>query len=234
MTRKRLYGILATNSLAFGGLLVFALVCKLSDNPVLQQLYEFIRDMSLIFVTLAAAWIASVFQRRAGFLKSLREEWREIVDTKSILVAYCEHPNPTMDQYIEARRRISQTIDYMRIVYRNVLESERYIGFYPYESLHDMRRAIDRIDPRTRSDVTVDEKMATKKYIRDRFLALRENFLEEFDLEEPAKPVVGRDRSRRKIDSPKPVVACTPPGPDGRLVMTTPGTYARASDSDLG
>jgi hypothetical protein len=233
MTRKRLHGILAINSLLFTLLLAFALACKLSGNPVLQSLYEFIRDMSLILVTLAAAWLASVFQRRANFLKSLREEWREIVDTKSILVAYCEHPSPSMDQYIEARRRISQTIDYMRIVYRNVLESDRHIGFYPYESLHDMRRALDDIDPRKRRDVTIEERKVAKKYIRDRFLCMRENFLEEFDLQEPARPVLGRDQSRRKVDSPRPVVACTPPGPDGKLDYTAPATCPRPLDSDM-
>lgn len=208
MTRRKLRSILVINSIVFASLLLLALVCKLSGHPVLQSLYEFIRDMSLIFVTMAAAWLAAVFQKRANFLKSLREEWREIVDTKSILVAYCEHPTPSMDKYIEARRRISQTIDYMRIVYRNVNESDKYIGKYPYESLHDMRRAMDAIDPRVRVEIGIDEKVATKKYIRDRFLALRENFLEEFDLQEPSKPITAENQQRRKISLPAGKVHC--------------------------
>ena len=199
MTRRRLYRILSINFALFATLLLIAMVCKLSGDTFLGEIYEFIRDMSLIFITLAAAYLANVYQKRSNFLQSLREEWREVVDTKSILVAYCEHPEPTMDDYIEARRRISQTIDYMRIVYRNVLESDQYIGYYPYESLHDMRRAIDDLDPKKRSDISFEEKKRTKKYIRDRFLALRENFLEEFDLQEPTKPVLGRDKIRKKI-----------------------------------
>lgn len=230
MTRKRLQGILAINSILFLLLLAVALACKLSGDPLLAQIYEFIRDMSLILVTLAAAWMASVFQKRASFLKSLREEWREIVDTKSVLVAYCEHPAPSMDQYIEARRRISQTIDYMRIVYRNVLESDKHIGFYPYESLHDMRRAIDRIDPRGGNEISLEAKKATKKYIRDRFLALRENFLEEFDLQEPARPVLGRDQMRRKIDSPIGRIHCTPPDAGDKMTGFAPGTLSFDAD----
>lgn len=202
MTRKRLHKILVVNFLLFVLILVGALACKLSKNPFLGDIYEFIRDMSLIFVTLAAAYLANVFQKRANFLLSLREEWHEIVSTKSTLVAYCEQPEAQMEDYIEARRRISQAIDYMRIVYRNILESDTYIGFYPYEPLHDIRRALNTIDPRKRNDITIEDKRLVKHTIVDAFLALRENFLEEFDLDEPSKSVVGKNRLRKKISNP--------------------------------
>jgi hypothetical protein len=204
MTRRRLHRILRTNAALFVLLLIIAMLCKLSGEPFLREIYEFIRDMSLIFVTMAAAYFANVYQKRANFLKSLREEWREIVDTKSALVAYCERPDTDVDDFVEARRRISQSIDYMRIVYRNVGETKKLIGYYPYEPLHDMRRALNQIDPRKRDDdVTYDQKWQVKQEIVDAFLALRESFLEEFDLQEPAKPVLGRNRKRKKKDSPK-------------------------------
>ncbi len=202
MTRQRLHKILLLNFLVFALILVIALLCRLWGNEFFAKVYEFIRDMSLIFVTLAAAFLANVFQKRANFLQSLREEWREIVDTKSVLVAYCEQPTTEIDDFIEARRRISQAIDYMRIVYKNILESDRYIGFYPYEPLHDMRRALNTVDPRKRADISFDEKRIVKHQIIDAFLALRENFLEEFDLHEPTKPVVGANRKRQKTSNP--------------------------------
>ncbi len=176
------------------------MTCKLSDIKVLNSIYEFIRDMSLIFVTLAAAHLANVFQKRSNFLQSLREEWREIVDTKSLLVAYCEQPETEINEFIKARQRISQAIDYMRIVYRNIGETNRLIGRYPFEPLHDMRRALNRIDPRKRSDITYEEKRQAKKEIVESFLALRENFLIEFDLPEPTYPVLGENGRRKKID----------------------------------
>jgi len=203
MTRKRLQKILLLQFLLFTAILVGALACKLSGNPLLLTMHDFIRDMSLIFVTLAAAYLAHIFQKRANFLQSLREEWREIVDTKSVLVAYCEQPDTSIEDFVEARRRISQTIDYMRIVYRNILESDQYIGFYPYEPLHDIRRALNNIDPRKRNDIPFEDKQAVKQTIIDAFLALRENFLEEFDLQEPTNPVAGRNRLRKKTSNPK-------------------------------
>ncbi|MCF6200056.1 MAG: hypothetical protein L3J67_11815 [Hyphomicrobiaceae bacterium] len=203
MTRKRLQKILILHFLLFMAILAGALACKLSGNALLFSVYEFIRDMSLIFVTLAAAYLAHVFQKRANFLQSLRDEWREIVDTKSALVAYCEQPDTQVNDFVEARRRISQAIDYMRIVYKNILESDQYIGFYPYEPLHDMRRALNSIDPRKRNDITFEDKRVVKRTIVAAFLALRENFLEEFDLQEPTNPVTGSNRLRKKISNPK-------------------------------
>ncbi len=203
MTRQRLRTILLTNAMVFTALLMVAFVCKMSGNGVLNEIYEFIRDMSLIFVTLAAAYLASIFQKRTNFLRSLREEWREIVDTKSALVVYCEEPETSISDFVEARRRISQAIDYMRIVYKNILESDHYIGFYPYEPLHDMRRALNTIAPRKRNDIPSQENKIVKHKIVEAFLALRENFLEEFDLNEPTHPVVGAGQMRKKVSNPK-------------------------------
>lgn len=203
MTRRRLHKILTIHFLLFALLLAVALVCKLWGHETLIKLYEFIRDMSLIFVTLAAAYLANVYQKRSNFLQSLREEWREIVNTKSALIVYCEQPETDINDFVEARRRISQTIDYMRIVYKNILESDEYIGFYPYEPLHDMRRALNTIDPREQSKITYEEKQQVREKIFHSFLALRENFLEEFDLDEPTSPVIGPNRLRKKISNPK-------------------------------
>lgn len=203
MTRRRLHKILTIHFLLFALLLAVALMCKLWGHETLIKLYEFIRDMSLIFVTLAAAYLANVYQKRSNFLQSLREEWREIVNTKSALIVYCEQPETDINDFVEARRRISQTIDYMRIVYKNILESDEYIGFYPYEPLHDMRRALNTIDPREQSKITYEEKQQVREKIFHSFLALRENFLEELDLDEPTSPVIGPNRLRKKISNPK-------------------------------
>ena len=42
----------------------------------------------------------------------------------------------------------SETIDNMRSVYQNVGETGDLIGLYPYAPLHDMRRALQTLDPR--------------------------------------------------------------------------------------
>jgi hypothetical protein len=65
----------------------------------------------------------------------------------------------------------------MRSVYKNVGETSRMVGLYPYEPLHDMRRALQTLEPRVNPDPSEEER-------------LRERFLEELDLEPPDKPLL--------------------------------------------
>jgi hypothetical protein len=53
-----------------------------------------------------------------------------------------------------------------------------------------MRRALQSIDPRKRAEVPVEERRLARDAILQSFYALRENFLEELDLDEPAHPLL--------------------------------------------
>src|SRR5215470_11868906 len=72
----------------------------------LKDAYEYLRDMSLLIATGGVAYITSVFQRRHSFLEALKEEWREIITTKSALFAYTQLEQPTPQHYVEAFCRI--------------------------------------------------------------------------------------------------------------------------------
>ncbi len=137
-----------------------------------------------------AAYLANVFQKRSNFVESLEEEWRGIVRTKSVLYTFCEKQYASTDDYLAAFCRISETIDNMRIVYGNAGETADLVGLYPYAPLHDMRRALQSIDPRKRSDIPAEEKKLARDAILQSFYALRENMLEELDLDEPAHPLL--------------------------------------------
>jgi hypothetical protein len=78
----------------------------------------------------------------------------------------------------------------MRIVYRNAGETDGLVGLYPYAPLHDMRRALQTLDPRVASDITKEKKALVRDAILQSFYALRETFLEELDLEEPQHPLL--------------------------------------------
>ncbi|KAI9880392.1 MAG: hypothetical protein M1823_006740, partial [Watsoniomyces obsoletus] len=112
----------------------------------LTDVYEYLRDMSLLIATGGVAYLTNVFQKRSGFTESLEEEWRGIVRTKAALYTFCEKPCPSTEDYLSAFSAISGTIDNMRIVYRNVGETDSLIGLYPYAPLHDMRRALQTLD----------------------------------------------------------------------------------------
>lgn len=167
------------------------------DAPWLRSLYEFINDMSLLIFTIGAAYLANVFQRRSNFVGNLKEEWHEIVRAKSSLICYIDNPARSPEDYLSAQKHLSECIDYMRIVYANVGETDRLIGKYPYEPLHDMRRALATIDPFS-GPVEQDALQAAREAIWEGFNALRERFLEELDLEVPARPITVAGARRKK------------------------------------
>jgi hypothetical protein len=155
--------------------------------------------MSLLIATGGVAYLANVYQKRSNFVESLEEEWRGIVRTKSALYTFCEKPFPSTDDYLAAFCRISETIDNMRIVYCNAGETESLVGLYPYAPLHDMRRALQSIDPRKRSEIPAEERKLVRDAILQSFYALRENFLEELDLDEPEHPLLISGGRRLKL-----------------------------------
>ena len=208
MTRKSLNRTIARLYIFLGTILAISLVAKFADHMpflkamgvegTLKDTYEFLRDMSLLIATGGVAYVSNVYQKRSSFVSSLETEWRGIVSTKNALYAFCEKPYPTPDDYIDAFCRISETLDNMRIVYRNVGETDTLIGLYPYAPLHDMRRALQTLDPRDPASITVDRKLARDTMLRS-FYALREHFLEELDIEEPDSPILLSGARRLKM-----------------------------------
>lgn len=159
-------------------------------NQLLKDVYEFLRDMALLIATGGVAYISNVFQKRSSFIDALRSEWRDIIETKSALFTYTNLEKPTTGEYLDAFCRLSETIDNMRIVYRNVGETDADIGLYPYAPLHDMRRVLQTLDPRKAESVSADQRELARNCILQSFYAVRETFLEELDLEEPEHPLL--------------------------------------------
>ncbi len=200
MTRASLNRTLLRAYVGLGLVLVLSLACKFADRipglagteaeGIARDLYEYLKDMALVFITVVAAYLANVFQKRSKFVESLEEEWRGIVRTKSALYTYCEKPYVSTDDYLAAFCRISETIDNMRIVYANAGETGTLVGLYPYAPLHDMRRALQSIDPRKRPDIPPEERKLARDGILQSFYALRETMLEELDLDEPTHPLL--------------------------------------------
>jgi hypothetical protein len=209
MTRSSLRRAMRRLTWTIGVLLIVAFIAKLAEHvpglqetrgaKVLKEFYEFLRDMSLLIATGGVAMITNNYQRRQSFLDSLKAEWRDIIETKSALLVFTHKPEPTHAEYIETYTRLSETIDNMRVVYKNVGESPAVIGLYPYAPLHDMRRVLQTLDPSKPEAAGVDRKLARETMLRS-FYALRERFLEELDLEEPDTPVLASGAKRLAKD----------------------------------
>jgi len=161
-------------------------------EKILKDAYEYLRDMSLLIATGGVAYITNMFQKRSSFVEGLKEEWRDIIATKSALFAYTQLERPTLDQYIATFCRLSETIDNMRSVYQNVGETGDLIGLYPFAPLHDMRRALQTLDPRKsiNAETDAEQRNLARDCILQSFYALRETFLEELDLEQPDHPLL--------------------------------------------
>ncbi len=198
MTRRSQTRILILVIAGLISLVVVALTSRIAGGQWLA-FYEFIRDTSLLVITVVAAYLAHIYQKRASFLQSLREQWHEIVEAKAALLFYLHQENPELDDYLWTARQLSTCIDNMRIVYSNVGETDDLIGLYPYAPLHKMRKVIESMDPRIAAP-TPEERYRARGEIWEAFKAIREHFLDEFDLEEPTRPILVDDMRRMKRD----------------------------------
>ena len=214
MTRSSLRRTLRRAYWILGLVLVVSIVAKLADHipglagsaaeRLLKDIYDYLKDMSLVLVTVVAAYLANVFQKRSLFLNALKEEWRNIVKAKSTLFTYTQLDSPSKEQYLAAFCAISESLDNMRAVYRNVGETDALIGLYPYAPLHDMRRALQTLKPASGRVVTADERELVRDSIMQSFYALRETFLEEMDLEAPDNPLlIYNGRRIKKSGAPR-------------------------------
>jgi hypothetical protein len=98
--------------------------------------------VAALLAALAGA-LAIVFQRRNEFIDSLRAVWADCLAAIGHLRTLYMREACSEQQILEAYRSLSVAIDSMRAVYRNVGETDRHIGFYPFETLHDLRRMLE-------------------------------------------------------------------------------------------
>ena len=61
-----------------------------------------------------------------------------------------------------------------------------------------MRRALQSLDPRKRTDISPEQRKLVRDAILQSFYALRENFLIELDIDEPNHPIIVSAARRRK------------------------------------
>lgn len=199
MTRKRQNRILMFVVAGLVVLITLALAAKLSGISWALNFYEFIRDTSLLIVTVIAAYMAHIYQKRSTFLQNLREQWHDIVHAKAELIYFCHLEKPTVEDYLFVARELSECIDTMRIVYSNVGETDKLVGLYPYAPLHHMRKELEKLDPRQATS-TPEQRYAARGEIWDAFNAIREHFLDEFDIDEPTRPILIFRMKRKRRD----------------------------------
>ena len=177
-------------------LIAAAIVFKATGH---DEVYTTIKELSPLVIAVLAAYLASRFQARAAFHASLRDVWSYLVEAKTELVAYTMDPSP--EQRARAYKQLSNAIDEVRGVYLNVGEDSAYRGHYPYEPLHDMRRALRDLG----ESPSEQELRAARDKIEGAWNALRPAFLAELEPTGPTNPITywwARD-TRKEGQAPK-------------------------------
>lgn len=185
MLVRRLLGVFCL----IGAILLGAVLGRYFGGTVGQEAYVIARDFKEIIIALGAVYLAHVFQQRAFFVQSLRSLWSDIIRAKNLLVQYTHDPALTAEKFGQAHQQLSYAIDDLRAVYSNVGESRQQLGYFPFEPLHDMRRALDALG-------FVETDAEGRKLARARIMqawhALRFNFRREFQPPQATRPVTAR------------------------------------------
>jgi hypothetical protein len=191
MTKRMLLVNVASVCLALAALLGVALL-----YPAFRDV---LKDFASIFLAIAAAYLTYCFQRRQAFLVSLRDLWHKCIEAKAELIEYTHDPKPDRAKFGKAHRALSTSMDLMRAAYCNVGETKTSIGLYPFEPLHDMRKALDSLGF---ENVTVDSQRQARQEIMNAWNAFRWKFLREFSTPSPTHHIVehGVSDPRRRRD----------------------------------
>lgn len=163
-----------------------ALVALVGLAQLYSPFHQVLKDFTSIFLAIAAAYLTYCFQRRQAFLVALRDLWHKCVEAKAEILEYTYDPSPDRTKFLKANRALSMSIDLMRAAYRNVDETETSIGYYPFEPLHDMRKALTKLGYENVSDETQQE---ARRDITNAWNAFRWSFLREFSTPAPSHSI---------------------------------------------
>lgn len=195
MTRRILWNKLASVVSLLCVYAATAVAAKFSGQDWLVRAYEPMRDFVPIVIGLAGTYVADTLQRRGQFVAALRDLWYEMVRAKGEMVAFLRSKERAADEFRQVWTAQSNVIDMVRGVYRNVGETNRLVGFRPFEPLVTMLSCLERADPQ--GNKTVDSATIVAE-IEESWNALREVFLDEFVLPEPEHSVLSQNARRLK------------------------------------
>ncbi len=182
---------------------LFMLIAKFAPNipgvanspldSIAHSFYDLMRDLTFVLPLIGIGYLIHALQRRSTFVESLEEEWRGIVRTKSTLFVFCEKQSPSLDEYVNALARISETLE--------SVQTDELAGLPHFTQLHDMRLAFQTLDPR-KGQNTASERMLVRDAIIQCFQIMRRFYIEELRISNAAarssrRPVPPEELPRR-------------------------------------
>lgn len=189
MTRKRLFrwtmGVVFIYILAIvTGIVLRIAVPDGVTGP--SAAYQTFKDLVPFLIAFPAAWLSYCFQRRASYLKALRELWAILIPAVQQAIQYTHLDNPKIEDFSKAQQDLSTVIDSLRGVFKNI-KSNDTVGFYPYENLKVIYKTMDWLKHATNQ--TADDRYWARRVMLTTWASMHQMLLLEFDREIPVYPL---------------------------------------------
>lgn len=148
--------------------------------------YETFKDLIPLILAMPAAYLGYCFQQRGSYLQSLRSLWSQLVISVNNAIQYTYLESPTHEEFGKTLSDLSIVIDELRGVYKNIGESSRNVGLYPYEPIKDIHKALCDLGF---GSLDENARRTARRKVVGHWKSIRSNFLDEFDRAEPTKVV---------------------------------------------
>ena len=153
-------------------------------------------------VAIPAAYLGDCFQRRSAYTSALREMWANLIESVNQARQYTFNNEPNQKFYGDVLKSLSKSIDEVRGVYRNIGESGKKIGIYPYESLKEIPKIISQLGFTEYDKLKADKARCSIDF---HWALLKSSFLFEFDRPVPTVvntpfEEVGKDNYWEKVN----------------------------------
>lgn len=145
--------------------------------------YDIFKDLLPLGTALPAAMLAGAYQRRSSFLQQLRSSWTSLIDSIQEAVQFTHLTEPDSAAFAKLMKTLSVVIDDFRSLYKNLGEGKESRGYYPFESLKQIKDVISAYYlTKDYSDEKQDE---TRRRVILLWKQVRDPVLEEFDRPAP-------------------------------------------------
>jgi len=183
VTKKSIKKAFATAILAFGGLIVVGVLISALDSTKERVVFGTFKDLTPLFLGIAAAWLGYCVQRRHSYKQQLRTLWSKLVEAVQQALQYTHLSKPTEDQFSSVLTNLSIAIDEVRGVFKNLSETDGYGGLYPFEPIKDIFGLIEELG--YGADFNPSNAATCRKKIFELWKDVRKEILKEFDREAP-------------------------------------------------
>ncbi len=186
MTRKRLRNIIKIVTAIYLLCVLTGVTLRIFDATEEQKIYSTFKDLLPLIFAVPLGYLGFCFQRRNSFMSSLKFLWKNMIVAVNEAIQYTHHEENSQEDFGAVLTSLSEVIDELRGVYKNIGETESNIGQYPFEPIKTINKEIKKLGY-GKIENSVREK--SRDLIIGNWQSIRKEFLHEFDRYEPTKPV---------------------------------------------